>query len=303
MPGIQSGKADNVLRILHVNLYLYNPPSKLHHLASIVDTYEPDLMILHELDESHAAFLRGLDFPYAIFNIHRPYFGYGVLSRVPVKKTKEISSRLELLVELEVLAAALPAGVSAGEPDTLEPRRCAPEALRLLAAHPVAPFNPRILAVHRRAFLNMMAQVRFPEWESLRPGAAHSSPNAVFEYWSPGSLESKAARGDGSPLILVGDFNSVDWSRDMERLRQSTGLKQVLHRDPLQGLFRGTFSSHWPDFLRIPIDGVLVSERVNPVGFLRMEVDGSDHLGLMFDVELPLQEKCDSLKNFQRSRP
>ena len=247
------------LRILHANLYLYNSRETLPDLVQLIQQRDPDIIILHELDAPHHAFLGAelLKYPHRRINTKHPYFGSGIYSRLPLKNVQEISTRIETLVYFELESWPLEEGCR-GEPN-----------LTVITVHPVAPFNPRILGIHRRALDHL---------------AHYAKPN-------------------GHEILVTGDFNSVDWSRDMRLFQERTGLRKVYSDDFLRRLFRGTYSAQWPDIFRLPIDGVMLSDGLNVSGMERVDIPGSDHQGVLVDIQWPSEANCDSLKNLQRSRP
>ncbi len=260
-PDIATRAMPDQIRILHANLYLYNSSETMPWVLATLRHWNPDIIILHELDVPHHAVLGSQlsDYSYQRINTTHPYFGSGIYSRVPLHNVKEISTRIETLVSFE-----LELHQSHGAY-----RHCkSPSRMSVVTVHPVAPFNPRILEIHRRALRH---------------------------------LAESANERDG--ILVTGDFNTVDWSADMQHLQESTGLKKVFSASFKEKLFRGTYSAQWPNLFRLPIDGILVSNDLNVSGFKKIEIPGSDHLGLVVDVQWPSPENCDSLKNFQRSSP
>ncbi len=260
-PEIAAPGMPDQIRILHANLYLYNSRETMPSVLATIRHWNPDIIILHELDVPHHAVLGSQlsDYTYQRIDTTHPYFGSGIYSRVPLKNVKEISTRIETLVSFDLELYQSQGAY----------RHCnAPSRMSVITVHPVAPFNPRILEIHRRALKH---------------------------------LAESANQKDA--VLVTGDFNSVDWSADMQHLQESTGLKKVFSASFTENLFRGTYSAQWPNLFRLPIDGILVSNDLNVSGFKKIEIPGSDHLGLVVDVQWPSPENCDSLKNFQRSSP
>ncbi|MEQ8352024.1 MAG: endonuclease/exonuclease/phosphatase family protein [Leptospiraceae bacterium] len=245
-----------IIRILHANLYLYNSRKHLREVLGLIQKYEPDVIIFHELDSHHHEYFRSQLIGYTHrINTNHPFFGYGIYSRLPLGEVSEISTRIETL-----------ATVSLSHPDPFADCQDS-ELFSLVTVHPVAPFNPRILKVHRRAL------------ENLR-----------------NTIESMS----GNRILVTGDFNSVDWSGDVQALQKATGLRQVFNEN---WLFRGTYSAHWPAVFRLPIDGIWISDSVQVSAMKSVVIPGSDHLGILVDIQFPSLAKCDSLKNRHRSMP
>lgn len=85
--------------------------------------------------------------------------------------------------------------------------------------------------------------------------------------------------------IVAGDFNDVGWSATTMRAKQIGGLL-----DPRigRGMF-STFPSYAP-FLRYPIDHVLLSEGIMIQDLKRLANIGSDHLPLLADLVIQLEQ-------------
>lgn len=84
---------------------------------------------------------------------------------------------------------------------------------------------------------------------------------------------------DDVPTIVAGDFNSVPWSPELRGFLGAAGLSF------LPGLPLATFPARYP-LVRIPIDYILVDDRAVVVDRHRVDVAGSDHLGLVARLRL-----------------
>lgn len=101
-----------------------------------------------------------------------------------------------------------------------------------------------------------------------------------FDYWS------KHRQRFGENLILVGDLNTAPWSHEFTQLTQAMGLRDSQLGYGLQPSWPvfipnkrfGYTPSPWATLLRIPIDHVLVSERVMVLSRRLGDYTGSDHL-------------------------
>ncbi len=83
------------------------------------------------------------------------------------------------------------------------------------------------------------------------------------------------------PILCMGDFNDVAWSRTMKSFKKFGG-----YRDPRVG--RGMFPSFDVNhpIMRFPIDQVYLTEGINLVNFRRGRDIGSDHFPMIVTVFL-----------------
>ena len=81
------------------------------------------------------------------------------------------------------------------------------------------------------------------------------------------------------PVVAVGDYNDVVWSRDSMRYREIGGFA-----DPRagRGLMASFDATSW--WLRVPIDQALVTEGIDVHGFALGPFVGSDHFPVILDV-------------------
>ncbi|HCS22479.1 MAG TPA: endonuclease/exonuclease/phosphatase family protein [Alphaproteobacteria bacterium] len=77
-----------------------------------------------------------------------------------------------------------------------------------------------------------------------------------------------------TPLVVTGDFNATPWCPALKKLK--TGLSLTDARNGY-GL-NGTWPVWLPAPLRLPIDHVLVSEKISVQGYKLAPATGSDHL-------------------------
>jgi len=85
----------------------------------------------------------------------------------------------------------------------------------------------------------------------------------------------------GLPLIVAGDLNSTPTGRTSIDLASSLGL----HRTKPLARATGTLGPLWP--ASIAIDGVLAPPGVGVTEWRTLELPGSDHDGLLVELELP----------------
>ena len=88
--------------------------------------------------------------------------------------------------------------------------------------------------------------------------------------------------GLDSDLVLMGDFNSVPWSRAQATLRAGTGLKN-------DGPMLLTWPAWQPLWSRLPIDQVFVRGALDRVSFGKGPFIGSDHFPVEAEIALKAQ--------------
>lgn len=90
-------------------------------------------------------------------------------------------------------------------------------------------------------------------------------------------LFAKYLNGQSDDLILMGDFNSVPWSRVQRAFRDKTGLDS-----------QAGWASSWPSFmpwpLRLPIDHILARGHLAVTGFKAGAKTDSDHLPVIAEI-------------------
>lgn len=141
------------------------------------------------------------------------------------------------------------------------------EPITILVAHPASPIMPSHLT---------WLQESFATWEQER-----------------GRL--------GKNLIIVGDLNTSPWSQEFKTLISSTGLRDsqlgygIQPSWPMLLPMLGVRTEpNWlTQLLQVPIDHVLVSERVQVLSRQTGPFVGSDHLPVI--IELALQPKTTAL--------
>ncbi len=119
--------------------------------------------------------------------------------------------------------------------------------------------------------------------ELLRLLAVHfTSPGETDRLLMRNAQMQTAARilkGSSGPTVVAGDFNCTPFSTQFQRLLHETGL-----RDSRQGFgYHATFPNV-PRWARVPIDHVLVSDRIAVTGRRLGAAAGSDHLPVICDI-------------------
>lgn len=82
------------------------------------------------------------------------------------------------------------------------------------------------------------------------------------------------------PTVLVGDLNTVHWDRAYRNFHIRSGLQ------PVNGPALRTWPSIGPIAL-IPLDHLMISPGIGATDVQRFTIPGSDHRGLVADIQLP----------------
>ncbi len=130
-------------------------------------------------------------------------------------------------------------------------------------------------------FQQWSAVVRLPQLGPVRVVAVHPcNPYCRPGLWMQDAAQLRAwlaARSDGMPVIVAGDFNAVDDHRTMRALYDD-GFRSAAD------LAGAGFVRTWPANTRVPpmigIDHVLVDDRLTASAFETFGVPGTDHLGV-----------------------
>lgn len=87
-----------------------------------------------------------------------------------------------------------------------------------------------------------------------------------------GHLETVAAQVSrmDMPLLVMGDFNSVSWSKELQAFMNKTGLLES----------RAGFMDREPSFWDVPIDHIFYSPRLNCVNFKSLSEGTGSHYGI-----------------------
>lgn len=108
------------------------------------------------------------------------------------------------------------------------------------------------------------------------------APVSQFMHHGRNNFLSSLARVDlgPEPVIIMGDFNTVPWTRIFRTVKKGQQLQHA-----------GTL---WPSYPKghswVPIDHVLVSKNTYDYGTFRKKVGHTDHLGVISDLKMPLRK-------------
>lgn len=113
-------------------------------------------------------------------------------------------------------------------------------------------------------FLHAPAPLNFEMW---------SSQNNLFKELSS-LIESKEER-----VIVIGDLNAVPWHNELSAIIKNNNLKAVFY------LPFGTYPVK-NTILKVPIDHIIISNRLNILKSKKVRIEGSDHFGIMAQVQM-----------------
>jgi endonuclease/exonuclease/phosphatase (EEP) superfamily protein YafD len=108
----------------------------------------------------------------------------------------------------------------------------------------------------------------------LQPALPHAYPLVQSEQ---AANLAQYLKGLGPDLVLMGDFNSVPWSRTQATLRAATGLQNA-------GPMVPTWPSWQPAWIRLPIDQIMTRGALTRISFKSGDYIGSDHLPVEAEV-------------------
>lgn len=89
------------------------------------------------------------------------------------------------------------------------------------------------------------------------------------------------------PKILIGDLNTTVWSPYFSQLIEESGLRDARRGFGVVPTWPANF---WTPLMRIPIDHCLVSRDIRVVNIGAGPRIGSDHLPLIVDLEIPVND-------------
>ncbi len=78
------------------------------------------------------------------------------------------------------------------------------------------------------------------------------------------------------PLMVMGDFNSVSWSKELQNFMDSTGLLES----------RSGFMDRQGSFWGVPVDHIFHSPRLGCADFVNFSDRGGRHLGIMASFQI-----------------
>jgi endonuclease/exonuclease/phosphatase (EEP) superfamily protein YafD len=109
---------------------------------------------------------------------------------------------------------------------------------------------------------------------ALQPAFADAYP---LEQSEQAANLAQYLKGLGPDLVLMGDFNSVPWSRTQVTLRSATGLENA-------GPMVPTWPSWQPAWIRLPIDQIMTRGALTRWNFKSGYYIGSDHLPVEAEI-------------------
>jgi len=159
----------------------------------------------------------------------------------------------------------------------------------ILSRYPI--IDQKLLAIQPGSFPLLMVSIDVPnkanhhQHEIWTVATVHlSTPMALDRFQSRNEEMAKIAVITSKltpPALLCGDFNCVPWSQYFATLEKDCGL-----RNSIRGFMPElTWTDELPDFVRIPIDHMLVSPAVKVRAHTKLSAIGSDHYPIMMQVE------------------
>ncbi|MFM8734382.1 MAG: endonuclease/exonuclease/phosphatase family protein [Pirellulales bacterium] len=225
-----AGPAAQGILVVSVNVHRVNddPTATRAYLRD----RRPDAVAVLEVDDTWAASLDGLadDFPHRIIHPRADNFGIAMLSRWP-------------LTDAEVVHLG-----GTPHPSILATLSHPSGRLRLVATHPMPPWNGHYAALMRDQFDAVAA----------------------------------AVVASDVPCIVMGDLNATPWSHAFRRLTARSGLRDSSLGRGIQPTWNVRL---WAP--RIPIDHVLVPDEVTVLRRAVGPDVGSDHLPVEAELALP----------------
>jgi len=92
---------------------------------------------------------------------------------------------------------------------------------------------------------------------------------------------SKIIKSNQQNLIIAGDLNTTVYSYAYKKTLKNSGINNT------NNLFTGSWPAHFPVFLRIKIDNILVAGNITVQKFKTGKNTGSDHLPIFAIINLP----------------
>lgn len=89
------------------------------------------------------------------------------------------------------------------------------------------------------------------------------------------TIATQIARMD-MPLVVLGDFNSVSWSKELQKFMEKTGLLES----------RSGFMDRQRSFWDVPIDHIFHSHRIGCADFVNFRDREGRHLGIMASFQI-----------------
>jgi endonuclease/exonuclease/phosphatase (EEP) superfamily protein YafD len=131
------------------------------------------------------------------------------------------------------------------------------------------------------SFQMWQAMAQIPQLGAVRLVTAHPcNPFCGPGYWPSEHelLQQVVTRDLDQPLVVAGDFNAVDDHLPIRRLEQ-LGLRSAT--DIVGAGWLPTYPANSPVPPLIPIDHIMLNDRMTATSITRVHVAGTDHLGLL----------------------
>lgn len=157
------------LKILMSNMLYSNTQTQA--LGQLIQSSQPDLIILEELHPEHVRFMQSLQasYPYSLHDTFQPAFGLGLWSKVP----------LEQIEEVFLGPGDLPQHAPKGAPSIYARLKLGRQPLDVLAVHPYPPISAVSFDLRNRQYKAFSQFLSSKSGSKILIGDLNTTP------WSP----------------------------------------------------------------------------------------------------------------------
>jgi|JI10StandDraft_1071094.scaffolds.fasta_scaffold178123_2 endonuclease/exonuclease/phosphatase (EEP) superfamily protein YafD len=156
--------------------------------------------------------------------------------------------------------------------------------MALLSRHPLRDIQRASFSAE--APEHTLATVMIPDGQTFRLYETHTLPPISSQYSSIRNnelmqLADIISADPGTHKVFLGDFNITPYSAWFRDTENRSGLKSAMRGLGIQAFSNGTWPAFLPALFRIPIDHLLVSEKISVI---KRDVGpdlGSDHLPVL----------------------
>lgn len=169
-----------------------------------------------------------------------------------------------------------------GYPYSVTHIKNSPFGIALFSRYPIAGGGVKIFREKRFPSIDVRVNV---DGQLVRIVVIHPPPptSTLFYQQRNALFEAVASdiSGQDDHAILLGDLNATPWTKHFKKLEQVSGLSNARKGFGIR--------PSWPAgkfLLSIPIDHMLVSDRIQTLSFDTVDASGSDHHGILSDLRI-----------------